>query len=329
MSRQIDEDMIHFEKRAANKKAIFLVVFLFIAILGIGGFFIYKYRDKFDWNLTLPWEKDEEYEILGNNNGPSTIPKNENSNNKLIVPTLNGEVYKNDTALIKFYDMAADDKGYTFKIDFTATKGTVTIDIEKILIDGFDTTSTLTLSDTVDLGSSEPTTSTIRILKTELDALNITCFKRLTFYYRLNAPESNNKLNRIDVPVFSGVDFNNSIEGLVQMFDNGDTLARYYRTLTDKDYTYIYFDFLNNNRNISKKIKIKKLLINGELYDCKLDELVFAGAEKIFYLPISRKEIKDIESFTVSFFIIDSNMENYNDNSVTTVYTTPEYTRTF
>lgn len=329
MSRQIDEDMIHFEKRAANKKAIFLVLFLFVIIIGVGGFFIYKYRDKFDWNLTLPWEKEEEYEILGNNNGPNTIPKNNNSNNKLIVPTIGLETYQKDNTLIKLYDLAADDKGYTLKIDFTSFRGAATINIEKILVDGFDTSSTLTLTDTEDIGTREATTATIRILKTELDALDIICFKRLTLYYRIDSLESEKKLNRTDVTLYSGVEFNNSIEGLIQMSDNGGTLARYYRTLTDKDYIYIYFDFLNNNHNVSKNIKIKKLLINDELYEYKLNELIYAGSEKIFYLSIPRNEVKDLKSFNISFFIMDISPDSNDNNSITTVYTTPEYIKTF
>lgn len=330
MSRRYDDDMVLFEKRAVNKKGLFVLFLLTVVIFGAGGYYIYKNKDKFEWELKLPWEKDDEYEVLGSNNGENTtIKKNNNSNNKLIVPSLTSEIINRDETNLRFYGIEADDKGYTIKVDFMSLDGIATIQVEKILIDGHDTSATFTLTDNVDEGVQNPTTTTVRILKTELDALNIVCFKKMTVYYRLTSNNSKNNLIRVDVNAFTEIEYNNEIEGLIEMYSGGDVVSRYYRTLTDKDYTYIYFDFLNVDKNISRTIKVKKLLINDEIYDIKeFNQLLYAGSEKVFYIAIPRNKIKNVEKFTISFFIINRTNEKDNDG-VTAVYTTPEYTKTF
>lgn len=328
MSRQFDEEMVHFEKRAVNQKGLLVILLIAIAIFGVGGYLLYKNRDKFDW--TLPWEKEEEqYEVLGDKTGTnSTIEKNPNSNVKLIAPTLSSEIFNRNNTNLSFRDLKADDKGYTFTVDFVTFEGTVTLNIEKILIDGHDTSATLTISDTKDVGGKreqQATSATIQILKTELDALNIICFKKMTVFYRLTGDQDGKILNRADVNAFSGMDFNNITKGLIEMSTGNNISVRYYRTLTDKDYTYIYFDFLSQERIKSKTIKIKKLLINDELYEYKdLNESIYASAEKIFYIAIPRKDIKDVKKFTISFFILEQD-----GDSINAAYITPDYTKEF
>lgn len=325
MSRKIDEDMVYFEKRAVNGRGLFFVILFAILLFGIGGYFVYQNRDKFDW--TLPWAKDDdEYEVLGDKTGNSTITKNPSSNKELIVPLLRNEIFKRNQTQIRAYDLTGDDKGYSFKLDYTAESENLTLSIEKILLDGHDTSATLTLSDNVDVGTQQPTTATINIPKTEIDAIDLTCFKNMTIYYRIKGGDKEKELIRIDINAYSPIESDNTIQGLVEFYNGDKVKARYYRTLTDKDYTYIYFDFLNQNKYSKRNLKIKRLLINGKLYDYKdFNEEIYAGTEKIFYISIPRDEIKDVKSFNISFY-----MMTYDDtNHMISTYVTSEYEKAF
>ncbi|HIS18714.1 MAG TPA: hypothetical protein IAC02_08930, partial [Candidatus Coprovivens excrementavium] len=98
----------------------------------------------------------------------------------------------------------------------------------------------------------------------------------------------------------------------------------YYETITDQDNTYIYFDIKNDTYNSNKQVRIKKLIINGELYDYQdLDFKLYRGAENIFSIVIPKSKIKEVESFTVSFFIT-----SYLDDEVLGIYMTNDYTKT-
>jgi len=134
------------------------------------------------------------------------------------------------------------------------------------------------------------------------------------------------ELIRIDISAYSPIESDNTIQGLVEFYNGDNVKARYYRTLTDKDYTYIYFDFLNQNKYSKRNLKIKRLLINGKLYDYKdFNEEIYAGTEKIFYISIPRDEIKDVKSFNISFY-----MMTYDDtNHMISTYVTSEYEKAF
>jgi len=326
MAKRTDEMML-FEKRAANKKGLVIVFLLALTFFGVGGYFVYKNKDNFEWHL--PWEKEEETSSPEKPKQNPIIQNSSTKNTKLDVPTLNPKEISRNNTTIKVYGLEADDKGYSFKVDFTAKESTTTINIEKVLIDGHDTSGSLILTDSLDIHPQQPTTGIIKIPKTELDALNITGFKRLTLYFRLINEKSNKSLIRLDIEVFSNIDYDNSIKGLIEMFSGGETLARYYQTLTDNDNTYIYFDFLNENRDEIKNIKVKKLLINDELYDySELNEVLYAGAEKIFYIVIPKNKVKEVKSFNISFFIIN-NAKEQDDKVFPAIYSTLEYSLEF
>jgi len=88
-------------------------------------------------------------------------------------------------------------------------------------------------------------------------------------------------------------------------------------------------DFLNENRDEIKNIKVKKLLINDELYDySELNEVLYAGAEKIFYIVIPKNKVKEVKSFNISFFIIN-NAKEQDDKVFPAIYSTLEYSLEF
>lgn len=324
MARKYSDNMVHFEKRATNKVGLIFVLFLSIIGIGVGSFYLYKHRDTIDWNIKLPWDKEKTEEEENNKDSENKQPNKEAMNRKLDVPSMSEEVEKISDTEIKFYNLEGDEKGYTIKVDVKTYASSATLKVEKVLVDGFDTSATLDITDNYDQNGSStqfPTTSYIRIPKTELDKLNIIGIRSIILYYKLETPEEKKDINRLELTLYSKIKYDNKIKGLIELYHNNGVLANYYQTLTDKDYTYIYFDFKNENHLQKKTIKIKKLVINDTIYEYKnFNTEIYNEAEKVFYLAIPKDKVKEVKNFTVSFFILDTEEKGFSS-----VYITPEY----
>lgn len=317
------DNVVRMEKRATNRFGLFLLILIVIVGFGYGGYYLYQHRKEIDWEFKWPWQKEELTEEEKANNVLINQNQPKRNNNKLVVPNMSEQsIMTNDTE-IKVYDLKADDKGYTFNIDFKAIISTATLNIEKVLIDGFDTSAKLTITDTLD---GSPTTGTIRVNKSELDALGIYAFNRFTLYIKADTLDKEGSLIRKDIQVYNTLDYKNELTGLIETYHKNNAQIFFYKMADDKDNTYIYFDFINEDRNNSKRIKVKKLLINDELYEYKeLNENIYCGANKVFYLTIPKKDIKEINNITVSFFILGLDRSG----ATTGIYITPEYSKVF
>lgn len=322
MSRQKD-NVVRMEKKATNHFGLFLLFIVVIGGFGYGGYYLYKHRNDIDWNIKLPWKKEKEEEVKP---GTALInPNTTNKNNKLIVPNFNSQSIKNKVGQVKIYDLAADDKGYTFQVDLTASSQTATLSIEKVLIDGFDTSAKLTITDMLD-SEKAPTTSTLRINKSELDSMGIYAFNKFSIYYRISTDTEKGDLNRSDFQVYNTLEYKNALSNLIEIYHKENILIYFYKTESDKDNTYIYFDVINENRTNPKKIKIKKLILNGEIYEYKdFDESIYCGTNRVIYLTIPKKKISEVENITISFFVISQDQ----DENTTAVHLTPEYSKSF
>ncbi len=127
-------------------------------------------------------------------------------------------------------------------------------------------------------------------------------------------------------PIVNNITYDNDVDGLIEIYNEKDNQLSYYKTETDKDNTYLYFYF-NNKSRMLKEVIVKKLLINGELFPMEdFKKEIYYNARDIFYLTIPKKKVRNIDNFTVSFFITNVNEKAYHNS---TVYQTNEYNKIF
>ena len=329
--RQSD-NVVRMEKKASNKFGLFVLFIMVLAALVVGGKYLYDNKDELEWDTILPWVQNKDETVLNKDSG-KTEKNKKKSNGSLIAPkSMDDDVLQLNEGYIKFTDVKATDKGYVFKIEGAVMDADVMAFVcEKVLIDGFDTTASFELVDYKDQTADYkqiPTSLTFQIDKTELDALGINSFEYLTLFMKTKSNLKESSVFQTSIKAINNetVKVDNEYKGLVKIDDKNNILASYYETLEDKEATYIYFNFKNNNRNGVQTIKIKKLLINGEVYeDTKFSADVYSGSKIIPYIKIPKDKIENVKSFTVSFFYIDPST----GEKTPSYYITNEYTKEF
>lgn len=311
-----DEGLLRVEKKSTNKVGIFIVVILFLALVAASGY--YFYRNGISLDFSLPWQTDKsKSENNKNAQGQSgSKTKNQYDDPKFDDTKFSGS-YDYDITFTNFRKVKL---GYDMDITITNSTVPYSFTLEKILVDGYDTSASFTQK----LEPHQSVTETVRINQTELDALDITAFSELTFY--IKTVDANGKEKIEDETILSKAlkKANNARVGLIEIDRKNQTIVNYYKTQEDKDNTYIYFDFKNYSAGRIQLISVKKLKINGQIYEYKdLNETVYHGAEKVISLTIPKKDFKKVENFSISFTMLNE----INDKK-TAAYITNEYSRT-
>lgn len=304
-----------------NNSIIGIIVIVFIVLgVGLGGFYLYKNREKLE--ITLPWDEKAKEKKKKND------AEKEDAALKLgTVEVIDKQVGIGSDLLASVNNLQEDDKGITFDVYFKDTSKHANFECEifKVLVDNYDTSETAKFS----LQPGEQTKLTLRILRTDLDAQDIARFKDVAIYLNITKTDEDKvteKEGLLTFNVHQEIAVNNEKKGLELIDEKNNTSISYYQLKEDKDNHYIYF-LLNNKRTASSStIYVKKLTINNKSYplpDFKED--IFKGARRCFYIKIPKKDFKNIDQFTVSFFIITGadklQQESY--------YITKEYTKTF
>lgn len=320
---EYENGLFRMEKRASNKVGVFLVIVVALILLGGVFFYLYSNKDGIDWSFSWPWGNEEKKTEPSEDSDNIKLPNSNTSSNKeeLSMPSLKEEEVLEDTGdyKITISNLQNDDRGFTLDIVFKAYDNDYTFVLEKILVDGFDTSVTLNKS----VAKGAQFKENIRINKSDLNLVNVSNFSNLTFYYRVDTPSLSLTGNVIkkSVTVNSIVMSDNVIKGLVEIDNYNQTTVSYYTTVDDKDNYYIYFDFKNISLNKKQQVSIKKLTINGKIYDYKdFKTEIYQGAEKVVYLVIPKSEVKTIENFTVSFTMLCEV-----EGKITAAYITNEY----
>ncbi len=321
--RQIASDnIVQMEKKASNKFGLFLVFLAVVAIFGGGGYLVYRYRDKIDWDIKLPWETSSTKKEEKDNKDKTNNKKN---NRELVVPYSKESIREGNTTL-SIKEITADDRGYLITFELLTNAKFANLTVDEILIDSFYTGATLEISDAFDSsGTQEGTTKKVRIDQTELDKFQINGFSRMNLFLTIEEAGSEPK------HMMKVMSFNNETayqagnKGLIKVDEKGGVLIEYHKVVKDSDETYIYFEAKNSDLNNKKEILIKKLMVNDRIYEMpKYQETLYPGARQSFYIKIPKKKIKDVENFLVSFYIIDKGeTEIYNG-----IYITNEYSKT-
>ncbi len=321
MLKRNKTNVVRMEKKATNKIGLFFVILLAVGGFGYGGFYLFQHRKEIDWELKLPWskEKDEEDNEKTDSKKDNGGSKNAGLDGRLVVPSLNEKEFGENQGKLKLYNIRTDSKGYYIDVDFKTSAPSSTLTIFKVLVDGYDTSVTLRITDIAD---DEATTSTILIPKTELDALKIVSFNKLDIYYKIDTPEKEGVLSRREIQAYNKIEYDNTLKGLIEFYNANEVKGNFYKVTDDKENTYIYFYFINENRNAPKNVKIRRLLINGELFEYKDFNLdIYCGTNKVFYLTIPKKKVKKVENFTISFSILGLDL----DGEIKSFTFTPDY----
>lgn len=312
-----DEGLLRIEKKSTNKVGLFIVVILFLALVGASGY--YFYRNGISFDFSLPWQTEKsksESNNSKNNKGKSESKTKNQYDDPKFEDTVVGNGYNYSINITNF---RKTDFGYDIDINIENSKTPYTFVLEKILVDGFDTTTKFSKK----LEPLESISQTIRINQTELDALDIISFSELTFYINVIDEEGKENIQKVLMTSTALKTANNSRLGLIEIDRKNQTIVNYYKVLEDKDNTYIYFDFKNYGASRVQIISVKKLKINGQIYEYKdLNEEVYHGAEKIISLTIPKKDFKKVENFSVSFTML-----NEENGKKTAAYITNEYSR--
>lgn len=317
-------------KPKTNFKKIIFYIFGIIIILAIsvGVYLFVTDRNKFlsYFNLTT----DENGKIVFNTRNSDNTSE---TNQAILVPTSISPTSNTiGDDVLTYQNFTSDDKGLTFDININNNSKTTdyTINCEKILVDGFDTSSSFEVFSPADIEKS----ISVTIKKSELDALGIYCINTLTFYYTVNSNQyetdkSSDIIRSFTIKLYNEITIENTIDGGINMGTYNNLEMRFLRVEEDAEYTYMYFDVKNLDSSQNKTLKVKKILVNDEIFkykelnstDTTWSEEIYRNAEKIIYLEISKEKVPDVTSITVSFFVI-SPQENYPD----TVYVTNEFT---
>jgi len=315
-------------KKIILKITLYIIGILLILALSIGAYEFVTNKDKFLSYFNL--STDENGKIVFNTRKNN---ESEETNNTILVPnSISPTSSKIDDEILTYENFSSDDKGLTFDIQVKNNSQTTdyTINCEKILVDGFDTTSSFEVFSPADIEKK----ITVTINKSELDALGIYCINTLTFYYTINSNEyttdkSSDIIRSFTIKLYNDYTIDNSITGGISLGTYNNVEIRYLRMEEDAEYTYVYFDVKNSDSSFNKTLKVKKILVNDEIFkykelnstDTNWSEDIYRNAEKIIYLEISKEKVPDVTSITVSFFVISS-QDSYPDS----VYVTNEFT---
>lgn len=303
--------------------ATIIMLIIILSGVAIGIYYLQKYNILNLVPSTSISEKEKE--------------KDKNSGNKpgkdsLIVPEpLNSKISQDGLKFV-ITKVKADQKGYLLTGEATCVYDRLSwskLYVDGVLIDGYYTKAQFEVQDNYDPNLDEelqePTEIEFRITKTELDNYNIKGFSTITFFYSTETPEK--KETRIKAETFnftSNFTTDNTRKGLIHIDEKGDTKVRYYKTVKDNDYTYIYFDFKNSDYQANKEIVIKTMYINDKLYNMpSFKEVIYRGSERDVYIKIPRKKINNVKNIRISFYII----ERAPDNSISKLYITNEYSK--
>lgn len=322
MRNKTNDDVVRMEKKATNKFGLFLIFLFVIAFFGGGGYLVYRYRDKIDWNLKLPLENKEETKKEEN----KTNKKEENKKRTdLIVPTGFIKAISESGCNFSFTEISLDDKGYLLKGQLSTHHSYCIFDVNQMVVDGFYITPKFTINYQSANNDPNPKTVDVRIPQTEIDNLGLNGFKVITLYYTVQNPKEKVDEKIVALNATAQFKVNNSPKGLIKIDYKGNTQVYFNKVVEASDGTYIYFNFFNEDTRNIRKILIKKLLINGKLYEIEdFEKKVYRGSMISHYIFIPKKDFRKVEEFKVSFFIIREN----NQTEEHAYYITNEYTKT-
>jgi hypothetical protein len=278
-------------------------------------------------NISIPWIKEK--------NETTKHQTSSRDQMGLIIPKLPKEYNSVEMleSTLTYKRVTKDNNGYIITMELTTKAEFATIEVKEVLIDGFYVTTKFAISDTIDrdadgyeLPEQIPTEYKFRIKQTELDELGIFGFNEIKIFYDIET----NKEKYTDV-TFAMVAINdlnivNERKGIISIEKVNGVEISYYKTVDAEDATYIYFDLKNKNLEKDIMLYVKKLKINGEIYEYKdLKEKLYREAQHAVYIKIPKDKVSRVNTIDITFFLIEENIKG----EIEAAYITNGYQRSF
>jgi len=312
------------EEKNINLKKVIILVIVFLIISFLAYTFRHKLVSLLPFTTSKVEEKTSSEETTEEEKSENSLLKDYKSS--LIKPTSYDEYQELKYGTLYLTNLTVDDKGYNLGFRYDPKSGyyadNIILKINKTLVDTFDTSATLDIK----TNGQSYVLGNMQIKKTELDALGINSFSELKlFITEYSTAKERSEDTIVNWNFYNEINPYNSTKGLIEIANIDDIKISYYKRVEDKDNTYLYFDVKNKNNNIYSTVYIKKLLVNGNIYDTENIEINnYPSSENIFYITIPTKTYKEVEEFTVSFICIIKEKDEIISYNITN-----EYTKTF
>lgn len=328
MRRKLKKSDI-FDELKEKKQSPVIPIIIFLSIVTILSVIVILIFNTIvnNTNIDLPWVNNKEEQKK-----PQTSSKDEMD---LIIPSLPPDLNSLEIldAVVNFTKVTADKNGYLITIELTSHSEYTTMEVKEVVLDGFYLTTKFAVSDRVDYDETgwkkseqDPTIYEMRIKQTELDELGIIGFNEIKLFFDIENEKEKMLDSNYSIIAINDLDIVNERKGLIQADSKNGLVISYYKTVDAEDATYIYFDFNNQNKDKDLKIYVKKLEINGKLYDLKdFGDKVYRQSRRALYLKIPKKDFSRVNTVNVSFFVT----EETRAGKVEYAYITNEYSRSY
>ena len=275
---------MRMEKNATNKVGLIVLVAVVIALVGGGIYYLVSHKDSLnlDWKLTFPWSKKDREETTQTASG-QTIKKKEDITFRkpdsigelaILANARSGcnaffvnEIKEENNQIILKYRVESVDK----------VRGvpeiSCSLEIYRLQVEGYEVSGTSEIT----VKEGETKTAEIRIPIQELEKNELRGMNTLTIYYKYktgttaaitngaknitfnnNKPVDNEKYGITVDELIVGAGRTNPIKVSIE----------YYKTVTDMDNTYLYFNmYSKGTMPYLTTVRVKKLFLLGKIYD--------------------------------------------------------------
>ena len=282
-------------KAKKKSKAGLIVTLIIIGLVIISGVLIFVFKREWITNL-FKKSSNNSQEVVKNSDGSTYDPLS-----KLTTPNLvEDTIIASYLSPIKLENLKGDGKGYTFDIVMENKVESVSVyECKNVLIDDIITDTSFK----VEAAPLSTKRVTVNIPKTKLDTYGISNFTKITFIGSLvnGGSKPENSIKSLST-VSTGSKYN--VKKTLLKIDNIKGVSvNYYELVEDEDYTYLYFDVFHNNEKLKTNIRIKKIAINGEIYDYDdLDESYDVVGIGIFVIKIPKDDYKKVKNVDLQLF---------------------------
>ena len=240
--------------------------------------------------------------------------ENENSEFKLInglyVPEFDNPMILNDSSnklTLNITNIEATTKGYELTIEGKNESNYIGyIECNRIQVEKYDVETTF------DMEISPKSKKEIKIIikKTELNKLEINNFINMKFYLNVSTSYNSEPREMILSPIIKKqFEVDSEKKGLINIYNKNSMKISYYKKITDSDKHYLYFE-LNNESGIDYEIYIQKLLLDGSIYEPKIDKWTsLKKGKRIYIIDVPKDEYNTLSSMSISFILINKTKE--------------------
>ncbi len=321
-------DIFEEEKKRPNILLPIIIFISVVTVLGVLTTLIFSLIDKHT-EIDIPWISTKEE--------PKKKPTSSREQMDLVVPKINESQVPTEilNGSINITNITKDKDGFLITLSLIAYEDKyITMSAKQLILDGFYFNPTFELSDRVDYTEEgnrlpkreqQPTTYEFRVKKTELDDLDMFGFNNIKIIYDIENPVSKMVDQEYYILVNNDLHIVNERKGLIRVDIKNNVEVSYFKTIAAEDATYLYFDFLNENRRKDIKIYVKELIINNKIYDMSdFEDITHRSCREAIFLKIPTKDIPRVNTMKVRFVLVEENTKGEKS-----FYITNEYSRAY